>query len=254
MRELREAQVVMREKKEEEARPARGLSKLSQFQHVQSRVYESSGKHSERKSDVEGKEFLSRGVAETRRLRVTEENRIQRSEAERRMEEAKQYSDAQPLTPRKSSLPREYGTLSGPTTVDYVMRNKVEAMQLLPEARSEKMVMNRPTVHEDFGRVPEYLEERKARWAAEEKEERRRRPDPNCPPGMCLMSEEERCDTLDTLQASKNESLVQLRHLPFVVETPTMKKRQEFLEGKLREIDNAIAIFSKKKVYVAMGR
>ncbi|KAJ1427487.1 calmodulin-binding-domain-containing protein [Ochromonadaceae sp. CCMP2298] len=196
---------------------------------------------------------IRHGIQPKNHMKVSEREESG-SEVERRMEEAKQYSDAQPLTPRKSSLPREYGTLSGPTTVDYVMRNKVEAMQLLPEARSEKMVMNRPTVHEDFGRVPEYLEERKARWAAEEEEERRRRPDPNCPPGMCLMSEEERCDTLDTLQASKNESLVQLRRLPFVVETPTMKKRQEFLEGKLREIDNAIAIFSKKKVYVAMGR
>jgi hypothetical protein len=258
IRELREAQILMREKKEEEARPAKSLSKLSQFQNVQSRVYETSGKYTERRGDGEGKEFLPRGVAEERRSRLAEENRFQRCEVEKKIEEARHYSSAQQLTPRKSSLPREYGALAGPTTVDYVMRNKVEAMQLLPDVACSEMgeasQYHRPTVHEDFGRVPEYLEERKARWAAEEEEQRRRRPDPNCPPGMCLMPESERCDTLDTLQGSKNEALHQLRRMPFVVETPTMKKKQEFLENKLREIDNAIAIFSKDKVYVALGR
>lgn len=37
-----------------------------------------------------------------------------------------------------------------------------------------------------------------------------------------------------------------------VPQTPTQKKKQEFLESKLREIDGAIAIFSKDKVYVAI--
>jgi hypothetical protein len=39
--------------------------------------------------------------------------------------------------------------------------------------------------------------------------------------------------------------------MPFVVETPSQRKKQEALEAKLREIDNAIGIFSKEKVYVA---
>eukprot|EP01034_Spumella_vulgaris_P038449 gene38449-47476_t len=65
---------------------------------------------------------------------------------------------------------------------------------------------------------------------------------------------EEEClipTVLVVLQTSKEEAMSQLRKMPFVIETPTQKKRLEALESKMREIDSAIAIFSKPKVYVA---
>ena len=68
---------------------------------------------------------------------------------------------------------------------------------------------------------------------------------------MCLMPDAERVQTLQVLQQSKEDALQQLRRMPFVIETPSMRKKQENLENKLREIDNAVAIFSKDKVYVA---
>jgi hypothetical protein len=109
-------------------------------------------------------------------------------------------------------------------------------------------------IHEEFGKVPAYLEERKAKWEEEKEEERRRAPDPNCPPGMCLMPEGERLDTLDVLHRSKQEAMRQLQALPFVIETPSLRKKQAMIEEKLREIDNAIAIFSKPKVFVARDK
>ncbi|KAJ1437744.1 calmodulin-binding-domain-containing protein [Ochromonadaceae sp. CCMP2298] len=256
MKAMRNAQLVNRDKREEESRSGKELYKLAQFKEVDSRLYEyeSSQRQTGRRPSMDNKEFLGRGSAEERRERMAESNRVQRVEMERKLEEARQYSSAKPTTPRKSGIPKAGGVLHAPSNTDFVTRNKAEAMRLEAQARVRAGAdPSRPTVHEDYGRVPEYLEERKASWAAAEEEQRRRMPDPNCPPGMCLMPEEERRSTLQTLQTSKSEALVQLRALPFVVETPTMKKKQEFLEGRLREIDNAIAIFSKDKVFVALS-
>jgi len=42
--------------------------------------------------------------------------------------------------------------------------------------------------------------------------------------------------------------------MPFVVETPSLRRKQEALESKLREIEHALSIFMKPKVYVAGER
>jgi hypothetical protein len=38
--------------------------------------------------------------------------------------------------------------------------------------------------------------------------------------------------------------------MPLCVETPSQKRRKSELEAKLKEIDNAISIFSRPTVYV----
>lgn len=250
LRELKLSQLAMREKREEENRPAKELYKLSQFKDVESRLYDTSERLATRRPSMENKDFLAKGVSENRRDQLAMESRAARLELERKMEEAKHFSAAQPTTPRKQSIPKTMAELAAPSNTDWVSKNKVKAMTMMASRREDGG--DRVERHEEFGRVPEYLEERKARWAEEESEKRRRMPDPNCPPGMCLMPESERQNTLQTLQQSKAEALNQLRRMPFVVETPTQKKKQEFLESKLREIDSAIAIFSKDKVYVAI--
>lgn len=249
VRELRQAQRELRERREEESRPAKELYKLSQFKDVESRLYDTSDRLTRRPS-MESKDFLTKGVSESRRDQLALESRMQRLELERKMEEAKQYSAAKPVTPRKEGIPKEKAVLAPPTNTDFVSRNKVKAMTMVARHHDDDRERDSAR-HEEFGRVPEYLEERKARWAEQEAERRRNAPDPNCPPGMCLMPDEERRNTLEVLQRSREEAMSQLRRMPFIIETPTQKKRQEMLESKLREIDNAIGIFSKEKVYVA---
>jgi hypothetical protein len=250
MRELRQAQSEHRDRKEEESRPAKELYKLSQFRDVSSRLYETSERT--RRKSLDNKEFLSKGVSDSRREQLAMESRIQRLELERQMEEAKHYSSAAlPDTPRKDSVPKEVALLAPPSNIDFINRNKMKAITMATEDNRTSAQQQQQAKHEDYGRVPDYLEERKAQWAEQEAERRRRMPDPNCPPGMCLMPEAERRNTLDTLQSSKEEALQQLRRMPFVIETPSMRKKQEALEAKLREIDNAIGIFSKEKVYIA---
>jgi hypothetical protein len=255
VKEMRLKQMQMQLKKDEESRPSKPLYKLPQFKKVESRLYnEKENVVSPRRHDSD-KHFLTKGQSEMRRDELTLERRAIRTQLEREKQLAIQQAavDASPDTPRKAAVPRsnEVALLRGPSNSDFITRNKMEAMTMAPPKKGGNAEDFR---HEEFGRVPQYLEDRKMQWAEEQEETRRRMPDPNCPPGMCLMSEDERLNTLETLERSREEALAQMRRLPFVIETPSMKKKQDFLESKLRDIDHALGIFSKPKVYVAFER
>ena len=73
----------------------------------------------------------------------------------------------------------------------------------------------------------------------------------DCPRGMKLMPDEERLSTLENLQTSKTECLRLLQKLPFVIDTISSQKKQQIYETKLREIENAINIFQKPRVFIA---
>lgn len=133
------------------------------------------------------------------------------------------------------------------------------------------------------------LEERKKQWQKEEEERRRNAPDPNAPPGHTLMPESERKETLISFKNgmsahcqccyiesetcivcdvftsiillmliflfvcffSAHHSLVtELLSLPLKADTLSVRSRQAHLERKLSEIEEAIKIFSRDKVYV----
>lgn len=75
-------------------------------------------------------------------------------------------------------------------------------------------------------------------------------PDKDCPPGMTLMPESERLDTLRVLEGNEREIQQALFKMPLQITTPSQKKRKEALEAKLQEIESAKKIFSRAKVYV----
>lgn len=131
---------------------------------------------------------------------------------------------------------------------DFIRENALEAIHTRagredePEEEEHKR---------SFGKVPEYLVRRKLERAAEEAkarelEERTR----GCPPGMMVMPEAERLETLGALQDSYEEVKKQLGRMPLVIETRSQIRRQEALEAKLQEIEDAIKIFSRPKVFV----
>lgn len=246
-RNMKAVQRKNQEDREEAARPQRELYKLPQFKDAQSRVFEETATTPRRNSDGA---FLARGASEHRRQEQAYAGRLAREEVERKLREAADLA-VQPPSPRKPSVPREMAPAVPRNNENFVAKNKVKAISMrAPEHHARD---DEGAHHREYGRVPEYLEERKAQWEEDAAERRRRAPDPSCPPGMCVMPEEERAATLHTLQQSKKECMNQLERMPFVIETPSMRRKQEGLETKMREIENAIAIFSKPKVYVAMN-
>lgn len=261
-----------RERRDEEMNNQKELYKLSQFRDVGARVFEPvpTARSSKNLSENHEGVFLIRGAAERRREELAEESRMRRKEVEDSLNEARMYSNELPptlpsnhrgdsgggnrgLSPRKQSVPRADEIQSIPTRPpqDFIHKNKRSQVERKNSDNLHRSDSNSDTRHEAYGRVPDYLVNRKNEWAEIEEERRRNAPDPNCPKGMCLMPEDERQATLSTLRDSYQECLRQLERMPFVIETPSAKRRKEELENKLREIEKAIDIFNKPKVYVA---
>lgn len=100
------------------------------------------------------------------------------------------------------------------------------------------------------GNVPKYLKTRQERWKKEEETRLANIPDPSIPPGHSLMPDDERRKTLALLNKSQDEMLRELQSLPVSKDTLRVKQRKEHLEKKLQEVDTAVKIFSRPKVFV----
>lgn len=141
---------------------------------------------------------------------------------------------------------------------DFVNANAWEVIRKSPAKPSAPpLVPNDKCQHpigsnRNFGRIPKYLLERKEQWAKEEEERRLNAPDPDCPPGMTRLDEDERLRTLAVLHQSLVEARLQLNHLPLRIETQRQIRRKNTLEAKLQEIEDAIKVFDRSKVYVAL--
>ncbi|CAB1116763.1 unnamed protein product [Ectocarpus sp. CCAP 1310/34] len=131
------------------------------------------------------------------------------------------------VTPRKEAVPR-----AG------------DVAQLAPRSDRDFVAANRM-------QVPQYLVSRREQWEREADRRKAEAPDPSCPPGMKLMPEEERLQTLRQLQENESSCQSQLNKFPLVVQTPLLQRRVDDLNKKLKEIDEAKAIFSRARVYIA---
>jgi hypothetical protein len=246
---LRESEIRGRELRELARQPEKEPFKLAQFRGISAKVFEQQDSPRKSSKPANDGDFLTKGVAEKRREDLALENRLKREELDRKMIDARYIAD-RPSTPRKGSVPKatDVAKLAERRNSDFINKNRIKAATMIPHQSQES---KEPARHQNFGKVPNYLEQRKQQWEDEKEEIKRRAPDPNCPKGMCLMPEIERLDTLEILHSSKAEALKQLQALPFVIETPSLKRRQQGLEDKLNEIEKAITLFSKPKVYIA---
>lgn len=273
---LKYSQAKMREEREIAARRPKDLYKLEQFRDIGARVYEEaprSPRRSARGADYDDGNnmsfdnaskrsaersttglFLQKGIGAERRAKLLEKNYEARAEIQEKLEDARYIAD-RPNTPRKGRTPKgnEVAKLAPRNNANFIAENRSKADRLEAPATMtvREKAAQRDSVHENFGKVPSYLEARKQKWAIEKEEASRRAPDPNCPRGMKLMPDEERVSTLEVLKQSKEEAMNQLSKMPFILETPTAKRKHASLEAKLKEIESAVALFSKTKVYVA---
>lgn len=102
------------------------------------------------------------------------------------------------------------------------------------------------------GHVPQYLLERKELWRRQMEERLRNLPDPDTPPGHTMMPESQRLETLSNLKQSQEQLIKDLVMLPVRADTLSMQKRRIELERKLSQIEEAIKIFSRPKVFIKL--
>ena len=70
------------------------------------------------------------------------------------------------------------------------------------------------------------------------------------PPGMRIMPEAERLETLTILEQNRADVEKEIQQLPFVIETPSAVKHKNRLEQRMQEIEEARKIFARSKVLV----
>ncbi|XP_076459352.1 enkurin domain-containing protein 1-like [Babylonia areolata] len=100
------------------------------------------------------------------------------------------------------------------------------------------------------GDVPVYLRNRKKQWRKDEEERIANTPDPAMPPGHRALPESERRETLSLLQQKEKELVQQLSALPIGSDTVRVRNLRKGVESKLAEVEEAIKIFSRPKVFV----
>ncbi|XP_065519263.1 enkurin domain-containing protein 1 isoform X2 [Lathamus discolor] len=147
-------------------------------------------------------------------------------------------------------------------SIDFVKHNARSAKRaLLRRSLSEqalaKLLQQKHREQEDYntkqkGHVPQYLLERKELWRREMEERLRNLPDPNIPPGHTMMQEDQRLETLSSLKQSHEQLVKDLVMLPVRADTLSMQKRRVELERKLSQIEEAIKIFSRPKVFIKL--
>lgn len=76
-----------------------------------------------------------------------------------------------------------------------------------------------------FGRVPLYIHKRKLELAKKDEDKRLAQEKESLPPGMTLMSEEERQRTVELLLQNQKKLIGQLAKMPLTIETPSLVEK-----------------------------
>mmetsp|Transcript_12775 Transcript_12775/g.34834 ORF Transcript_12775/g.34834 Transcript_12775/m.34834 type:complete len:297 (-) Transcript_12775:213-1103(-) len=132
---------------------------------------------------------------------------------------------------------------------NFMQENKLGAAAAIRAAKPKEDEM-KYLKKQDYGRVPSYLLERKIELAAQQEAEERMKEAALIPPGMRLLPDEERLETLAILAKNKQDVERAIQALPLRIETPSAIRRKEDLERRLSEIEDATKIFQRPKVLV----
>uniref|UniRef100_A0A8C0I9U3 Enkurin domain containing 1 n=1 Tax=Bubo bubo TaxID=30461 RepID=A0A8C0I9U3_BUBBB len=175
------------------------------------------------------------------------------------------YSRCGPgIKPCRLLSPRPTGMKAGVEgkSIDFIKHNarnakraplrRSQSLQALAELLEQKHREQEEYNAKQKGHVPQYLLERKELWRRQTEEQLRNLPDPDTPPGHTMMPEGQRLETLSNLKQSQEQLIKDLVMLPMRTDTLSMQKRRVELERKLFQIEEAIKIFSRPKVFIKM--
>lgn len=158
---------------------------------------------------------------------------------------------------RKEGIPAQKGIIAPKKDKNFVKSNYKEAIDEATMKVKARGTIKDNTEGEDktkknYGKVPTYLKKFNKERQMKEDWKAQMEADKDVPPGCKKMDEDERLETLRDLQNNKREVNSMLEKMPISMRTHALNQRKNELEDKLAEIDRAIAMFSKKVVYVSM--
>ncbi|KAL7536211.1 hypothetical protein ACHAXR_006993 [Thalassiosira sp. AJA248-18] len=129
----------------------------------------------------------------------------------------------------------------------------VSAPMSRPNSGVESVASSSGRHHRSYGKVPSYITDRKAYVKKEEERERRLEENRPPQPGLVLMEESERLETLKCLEDNEREAKDALRNIPFSMDENKAGRLREAIEFRLKEIEDTRKIFSRDKVFVAQS-
>ena len=132
---------------------------------------------------------------------------------------------------------------------NFIEENKQKILKAHINKKNNNKIENNP-YHKDYGKTPQYLKNMKIEAEKKKEIDKIKKEQEKYPKGTRLLTEKERIFTLNKLLESKKEIENLVAKLPISMSSLAMKNKQEELYKKLDEIDNAIATFSRKKVFV----
>nr|XP_057927647.1 enkurin domain-containing protein 1 isoform X2 [Doryrhamphus excisus] len=138
-------------------------------------------------------------------------------------------------------------------SIDFIKYNVKAAGKTMQRSQSMTNLRDKPVPTAVKGQVPYYLEQRKKQWRKEEEQKRKKVPDPSIPPHHTLMADSERLETLKSLKESHRTLVTELLLLPLKADNLSFRSRRAHLDRRLSEIEEAIKIFSRDKVYVKIN-
>ncbi|XP_004600964.1 enkurin domain-containing protein 1 isoform X2 [Sorex araneus] len=131
-------------------------------------------------------------------------------------------------------------------------RRHSRSLQVLAQVLEQKRQAQERYNTTQKGQLPHYLLERRDLWRREAEARQQSQPDPAMPPGHTRMPESQRLETLDSLLRSQKQLLRELVLLPAGADSLRAQGHRAELDRKLVQIEEAIKIFSRPKVFVKM--
>jgi hypothetical protein len=138
---------------------------------------------------------------------------------------------------------------SGLPRLDFVQRNISRAADQKSRAKPAHVPTSKERIVDARhapGQIPQYIEVRKAKM-----DSRNVVPQGDgCPPGMRLLGENEKQESILDLDEQKEEMIAKLSRLPLNIESPTLLREKKMIEAELDEIERSIDQLKKKYVFV----
>lgn len=147
----------------------------------------------------------------------------------------------------KEATPKDKGIILPKSNKNFISENrKIIKNQIVIKNNTN----DSNPYHKNYGKIPSYINQYKIEAEIKKELEQRKQKESKYPKGTRLLKEEERLKTLDGLINSKNELINCLEKLPISMSSVSAQKRKMEIEKRLDEIEEAIATFSRKEVFI----
>mmetsp|Transcript_15973 Transcript_15973/g.33520 ORF Transcript_15973/g.33520 Transcript_15973/m.33520 type:complete len:303 (+) Transcript_15973:904-1812(+) len=108
--------------------------------------------------------------------------------------------------------------------------------------------------HKSYGKIPAYIINRREKIERQEQERKMLQEKAPPAPGLVLMAESERLETLRLLEENEEKERHALQNIPFSMNGHRAARLRDVIEFRLKEIEDAKKIFSNPRVFVSENK